>query len=234
MNILRKIWNHRSVLRYIHRTICFNFRHLPLRQAIKLPIWLYRPYIKSCEGCITLTGGGIKTGMIRLGFNMVSIYPRNGIMIENRGSIVFQGRCSIGNDSYISVGNHSQIVFGGDFTATASFRIASYDGITFGNKVSIGWNCMFIDSDFHRLTRCDGKNVKAYGKIQVGNNVWFGNNCIVMKNTIIPDYITVAAGTMLTQPMAVPERSVVGNSRNVETLQTGIWRNFDDDNIYYN
>lgn len=117
------------------------------------------------------SGGAIRSGMIRMGFNMVSIYPRNGVTIENRGVMVFNGRCSIGNDSYISVGRHRKIVFGDRCTATASLKLASHCGITFGDKVSIGWNCMFIDTDFHRLTRVDGKKVKAYGEIKVGNNV---------------------------------------------------------------
>ena len=110
------------------------------------------------------SGGAIRSGMIRMGFNMVSIYPRNGVTIENRGVMVFNGRCSIGNDSYISVGRHRKIVFGDRCTATASLKLASHCGITFGDKVSIGWNCMFIDTDFHRLTRVDGKKVKAYGE----------------------------------------------------------------------
>lgn len=171
--------------------------------------------------------------MIRLGFNMVSIYPQNGVTIENRGTMVFNGRCCIGNDSYLSVGSGSTVAFGDRNIATASFKLASHCGITFGDKVSIGWNCMFIDTDFHRLTRDDGKPVKAYGKIKVGDNVWFGNNCMVMKNTTVPDCTTIAAGTMLSSKLNTPEKAVVGNKRKVDVLQTGVWRNFDDDKIKF-
>ena len=57
MNIFVKLWNNRHMLRYIHKTVYFNFRSLPFRQAIKLPIWLYRPNILSCKGKIELGGG---------------------------------------------------------------------------------------------------------------------------------------------------------------------------------
>jgi len=232
MKFLKKLLGYRHMLRYLHKTIYFNFRSLPFSQAVKLPIWLYRPHIVSCKGKVIL-GGAIRSGMIRMGFNMVSIYPRNGVTIENRGVMVFNGRCSIGNDSYISVGRHRKIVFGDRCTATASLKLASHCGITFGDKVSIGWNCMFIDTDFHRLTRVDGKKVKAYGEIKVGNNVWFGNNCTVMKNTMIPDFTTIAAGSMLVGRLDTPEKVVIGNKRTIEVLKSGIWRNFDDDGICF-
>lgn len=56
MNIILKLWKYRHVLRYIHKTIYFNFKSLPLRQAVKLPIWLYRPEIVSCKGKIEFWG----------------------------------------------------------------------------------------------------------------------------------------------------------------------------------
>ncbi len=171
--------------------------------------------------------------MIRLGFNTVSIYPQNGIVIENRGRMVFNGRCTIGNDSYLSVAQRSTVTFGDEFAATASFKLVSYDSITFGDRVSVGWDSLFTDTDFHRLTREAGKPVKAYGKIKVGNNVWFGNNSLILKNTVIPDYTTVAAGTMISEPLDIPEKSVVGNKKPVAVLRQGIWRNFDDDFITY-
>ena len=31
------------VLRYLHMSIYFNFKYLPFRQAVKLPVFLYRP-----------------------------------------------------------------------------------------------------------------------------------------------------------------------------------------------
>lgn len=234
MNFIAKFWKYRHVLRYIHKTIYFNFRSLPFRQAVKLPIWLYRPDIVSCKGNVEFGGAKIRTGMVRLGFNMVSIYSKNGIMIENKGKIIFHGRCSIGNNSYISLGRRSTVSFGNQFTATASFRLASFAGITFGDRVSVGWDSLFIDTDFHRLTRVDGMPVKAYGKIKVGNNVWFGNNCMILKNTRIPDFTTVAAGTQISEFLDVPEKSIVGTKKFVTVLREGCWRKFEDDRINYN
>lgn len=169
--------------------------------------------------------------MVRLGVNLVSIYPQTGIMIENNGTIIFKGNCCIGNDSYISVGCNSTVTFGDKFTATASFKLASHSHITFDDMVSVGWNCLFIDSDFHRLTREDRYEVNPLGKIKIGKNVWFGNNCIILKKTLIPDFTTIAACTLVNQNVVVPEKTIIGNPRSISVLQTGVWRDFNNDKI---
>lgn len=54
-----------------------------------------------------------------------------------------------------------------------------------------------------------------------------------MKNTVIPDFTTIAAGTMLVGRLDTPEKVVIGNKRTTEVLKSGIWRNFDDDGICF-
>ncbi len=56
--IINKIKENRWVLRSIIPTIYFNFHYLPFRQAIKLPIFLYKPHLKLMKGTITIMGGG--------------------------------------------------------------------------------------------------------------------------------------------------------------------------------
>lgn len=107
--------------------------------------------------------------MIRLGVFGVSIYPSRGIMFQNSGTIVFKGRFSIGNDSYISVGKSGTLMFGDSYTATTSLKIAYYDMIEFGKDVSCGWECTFMDTDFHRMKYLDGiERPKPYGPIRIG------------------------------------------------------------------
>jgi hypothetical protein len=60
--------------------------------------------------------------MIKLGCNMVSIYPNSGIMLELRGKITFKGKCSIGNNSFISTSERSELIFGDDFIGSSTLR----------------------------------------------------------------------------------------------------------------
>lgn len=221
------------LLRALPYSIYFCFRFLPIRQAIKVPILLYKPKINKGKGQIIINGGGY-FGMIKLGFPLVSIVPNSGIALEIRGIIEFGGKCMIGNGSCIATGERCHLHFGDKFVASAGLRIVCYHNIFFEDNVRVGWECMFLDSSMHRLTRLDRKPIKSYAPIHIGANNWFGTQCLVMKGTKTPAYTTIAARTTLTRSyLDFPEYSIIGSRKAVEVLSTGVWRNTEDDMILY-
>src|SRR5574344_485775 len=121
------LWN-------LPKTFWFNFHYLPIKQAIKLPIWLRKPHFVKCGGKIIIESGSIKTGMIRLGTYGVSIYPDSGIIFENRGTIIFNGHGSIGNFSGISVGGGGILKIGSDVTMSAAIKLVCYDRVTIEDR----------------------------------------------------------------------------------------------------
>lgn len=137
-------------LPYLPWTVWFNFRYLPLRQAVRLPILLRKPRLLRCGGRIRIEGP-VHTGMVRLGVFGVSVYPDRGIAWECDGTVTFAGRCSIGNDSYVAVGRGGCLRFGRNFRATAALRAVCYHELTFGDDVLVGWDNTFCDTDFHRV-----------------------------------------------------------------------------------
>lgn len=122
--LLQKIMENKWMLRSLPSSIYFNFHYLPINQAIKLPIILYKPHFIKCSGRIYIKGS-VKFGMIQLGKPMVSIFPNNGIIWDNKGCISFLGNAHIGNNSSISTGNTGMIEFGNNFRATTTVRIIS-------------------------------------------------------------------------------------------------------------
>ena len=171
--------------------------------------------------------------MIRLGVFGVSIYPPKGIMFENRGTIIFKGRCSIGNDSYISTGTTGTIVFGEGFQATTSLKIACYDNIEFGKNVSCGWECTFMDTDFHRMKYLDGReSPKAYGPIRIGEGCWFGFRSVVQKNTVLPKRTTIASNSLLNKAYDIQEASIIAGQP-AKLVKSGIFRDMQDDSVEY-
>lgn len=234
--IFNKIKRDAWVLRYIIPTIYFNFHYLPFKQAILLPVYLRKPKLLTLKGKVIVQNGrgGVKPGMIRLGVFGVSIYPSRGIMFQNSGTIVFKGRCSIGNDSYISVGKSGTLVFGDGYTATTSLKVACYDTIEFGKNVSCGWECVFMDTDFHRMKYLDGReSPKAYGPIRIGDGCWFGFRSIVQKNTVLPNRTTVASNSLVNKRYDIPEASIIAGQP-AKLVKTGIYRDMKDDMIKYN
>lgn len=53
----KKLRRYLQELRYIVPTLYFNFHYLPWRQAIKLPIVLYKPHLLACKGKVRIAYG---------------------------------------------------------------------------------------------------------------------------------------------------------------------------------
>ena len=107
---ISKLYKKTKQFKYILHSIYFNFHYLPIKQAIRLPIILYKPELLSLKGKIIIESNDIHFGMIRLGFRNVGIYPNTGITYENRvGTIIFKGKCFIGNSSAISIEKKAEL-----------------------------------------------------------------------------------------------------------------------------
>ena len=233
--IINKVKRNAWVLRYIIPTIYFNYHYPPFKQAMPLPVFLRKPKLLTLKGSVIIQNGGgrVKPGMIRLGVFGVSIYPSRGIMFQNSGTIVFKGRCTIGNDSYISVGKSGTLILGDCYTATTSLKIACYDIIEFGKDVSCGWECTFMDTDFHRMKYLDGReSPKPYGPIRIGEGCWFGFRSVVQKNTILPKRTTVASNSLVNRAYDIPEASIIAGQP-AKLVKTGIYRDMKDDTVVY-
>lgn len=226
------------MLRSIFSSIYFNFHYLPFKQAIRLPILLYKPKFGSLKGNVLINSQlmeeGIRWGMIRLGVNYVSIYPNSGIMFDCQGgSVIFNGPCTIGNQSAISVGKQGYLSFGYNFRATTSLKLVCYNKTTFKDNVLVGWDVLIMDTDFHRLTKVSGGYTRGLGEIEIGCNNWIANGCKIMKNSKTPDYSVISASTLINSDLSsYPEYSIFEN-RNEYIVRTGYWRNPDDDQIEY-
>lgn len=233
VDIISKVRANKWIFRSLLFSIYFNFRYLPIKQAIKLPILLYKPHFLCCKGKIIIDSPSIKTGMICLGRFCVALYPNNGFTFENHGGcIIFKGRCSIGNNSVISVGHKGKIVFGENFIATTTLKLVSFHFIKFGNDVLCGWDCLFSDTDFHRLTLIDEKEfLRAFGKIEIGNNCWFAMRNIILKNTYVPENCVIAANSLLNKQYKESYVLLAGQPANVK--RKGVYRDKSNDNVDY-
>ncbi len=227
----------RSIFRIIKSlpySIWFNFRHLPFNDALHLPILIYKPRILDSRGTFRINGK-ISTGMIRLGWPSVSIYPNSGIMIENKGEIIFSGKCMIGNDSALSVGETGTLTFGNNVVCTCTLKVACYHNISIGEDTLIGWNCLFTDTDFHKLSypSFDSKRPnKGFGSIHVGARCWIANGCKFFKNVNIPDEVIIGSDTILKKSPDCEGPCAISTSHSI-IIRKGIKWDPNNDNINY-
>lgn len=222
VQLFNKIKQNKWVFRSLLKTIYFNFHFLPCKQAIHLPIWLYKPKFGKLCGSIEIQSSA-KFGMIRLGYKDVGLYRNSGIFLDVCGRVIFKNTALIGNDSYLCIGPKGKLSIGDNFRATTTFRLACYKEIKFADNVRIGWDCLVIDSDFHKMRRMDGSFTKGYASVCIGENNWITNNCKILKGTTTPAFCTVSAGTVLSGPVEVPEYSIIGQDKRIVVSSSGKW-----------
>lgn len=214
MKRIIELWKNRKRFRYIIPTIYFNFHYLPFKQAIKLPILLYKPELLSCKGKIIIDCPRIKFAMIRMGFRNVSIYPNNGVKWENNGgTVIFKGDARIGNDTYLSLGEKTIVEIGNNFVSRAGMKLVSWRGIKFGESTSLGWGCLVMDTNIHPLYDLKKKEFKqASGPIVIGDYNWFGTECKIMHSVTTPERCIFGMGTIVTRGCIAKSYCVMGGS----------------------
>ena len=89
-------------------------------------------------------------------------------------------------------------------------EIRCRERITIGNNVSIAYNVLIQDSDYHTTYDDNGNPKPQTLPIMIEDNVWIGANAIILKGVSIGEGSTVAAGSVVTK--SVPPYSLVGGN----------------------
>jgi acetyltransferase-like isoleucine patch superfamily enzyme len=132
--------------------------------------------------------------------------PRGKIRLGNRVSLISSSWRSspsgvshpvrlrtFGPTARIEIGDGSGLS-GGSITARSQT-------IRIGNNTLIGPDCLFVDSDFHvpwpPELRSSYSTAEFDSGITVGDNVWFGARCVVLKGVTIGDNSVIGAGSVV-------------------------------------
>lgn len=209
------------------RSIWFNFRYLPLKEAIRLPIWiannvrirhLYR-------GSITIQGK-VSLGMVRIGYHnadAVDTYSVHTIIdIQRKGKLVLKGDAHIGHGAIICIKRQGILTVGKNFAISGTTRLICTQNILIGNDVQFSWDTLVMDSDAHKIW--DKNNIKFKNSecIKIGNKVWIAANCTILKGTIIQDNCVIASNSLLNKTY-LHSNMIIGGIPAREIKEIGGW-----------
>jgi acetyltransferase-like isoleucine patch superfamily enzyme len=214
------------VLRGIPKTIYFNLRVLPFREALRLPLLVSpRVALYDMRGNVTVTGP-LRPGMVLIGFGELGAfdYRRSRAVWQVAGNVVFDGAVRLGNGFKLSVAETGTVTFGADFVGLNEAQAICYQSITFGKGVGIGWNTLLTDTDFHVMLPLEGEPGPTNAPIEIGDGTWVGARSTIMKGVRIPHDTIVAAASVVSRSFEEPNTVVAGNPAKV--VRTGIagWR----------
>lgn len=181
-----------------------NVINILKHRLLKCKIVLYRPLCKEIH----------KTSKFQVSDYF---YFNNEFSNKRRLHNNYGGKLYFGENSVVSVGALTAYAgsrIGVEKDAQFSYKsgvmnynvtISCFEKIEIGENVIISENTMIRDSDNHTIVR-DGYTPTA--PIKIGNHVWIGVNCTILKGVTIGDGAIIAAGSVVTKD--VPAHSLVG------------------------
>lgn len=191
---------------------------------------------------LTIKGDGneIIVKQTRLNNSTINISGNNNVITFEQGSLIASMEIVIyGNDHHLIIGesvevygklsfwfedNDNKIIIG-NYTTFGIANIAIAEPNT---EILIGKDCMFANnvsiknSDFHSIIDLNtNTRINPSKNIYIGEHVWLGENCHVLKNVTINDNSVVALGTVVTKD--VPANCIVAGNPNKVIKENISW-----------
>jgi len=195
------------------KTICVNLKCLPFCQAIKLPIAIhYKSKCRIVRGGIKIVSENIRPFMIRIGFHKVPVVPEQITFFNVRGSLIFYGTAHVGRGSRIVVAKGAKLELGDNFAISASSYINCYEHIKVGKDIQLAWGDLLMDGDAHVIYGDDDRILNECKEIILGDKIWIGCDCKILKGATIPDNCVVGANSVVTAGSKMQSNSLIVGS----------------------
>lgn len=132
-------------------------------------------------------------GKITLGKNFSS--GANLEIVSKKGSIVvIDSNFLCRNNVTLRADDGGKIIIGKGVFLNKNVNIISKDSITIGANCVIAQNVVIVDHDHDYKNNMCGFITKT---VSIGNNVWIGANCVILKGAKIGDNVVIAAGSVI-------------------------------------
>jgi acetyltransferase-like isoleucine patch superfamily enzyme len=175
-------------------TLYANFKCLPFKQAVKLPIFFYKHTQVRRLGKITISAVNVSTGMIRIG-RMDFKRLRCGTF-SNYGNIIIEGPVEMGGGCLIE--NGGVILFHGNNLAGEGVNLMIRDKLEMGEYSRLGFQSIVMDADDHYTINVANKKITRNKKaIVIGRRNWIAAKAFIKKGVRTPDYTIVASAYTL-------------------------------------
>ncbi|SHF37166.1 Acetyltransferase (isoleucine patch superfamily) [Bacteroides faecichinchillae] len=199
------------------KSVWFNFRHLPLRQAVKLPFYVRYGTRISVKGRIMIEDvNHIGMAMIVIGSHEADVSdPKHTtcLTVERGGELVFQHSAHIGLGTKIFVKHGARMYLGDNFAVSANSEFVCYKSMVMGRDIQFAWNCLVMDSDTHSIYGCNDakKKINPDKEVRIDDKVWIGCRVTILKGTHLPSNCVVGATSFVSGSKFEPNSLIVGS-----------------------
>lgn len=208
-------------------TLYINIRCFPLRQSIKMPVFVYGwPKLFSLVGSMECVDE-CYPGMIELNRTIDGMpnHPGPSTAIYLFGKIIFHGRCFIHTFNKINVAENAVLDLGKESKISCGVNVTAHKKVKIGNFTRIAHRCQVMDSNYHSIADFKhGRVNKKYKPIEIGDNCWICNSSTISGGVTIPNKTIVASNSLVSKNMIdIPEESIIGGQP-AKLISTGYRR----------
>jgi acetyltransferase-like isoleucine patch superfamily enzyme len=196
------------------KTIRFNFKYFPFKDAIKFPVLISKNAIfKLKEGGSIRFECPLRYGLVKIGYGKVAIFDEkfSRSIFQISGELVFKGNAAFGQGSKVSVAKNAKVIFGNKFIITAESEIVCSKRIEFGENCLLSWDILIMDSDHHIIWDQEKNIINHPKEIVIEDNVWIGCRASILKGSGIPSNSVIAANAVVAKNLQDPNAVYAGN-----------------------
>ncbi len=136
--------------------------------------------------------------------------------------MIVYGPCEFGSGTKVSIGKDAVLSMGANSAIQGGSSPICLKGITFGDGCLLSWDVQVMDTDFHKIKDENGSVINSPRSVVIGNNVWIGSRCTIMKGTHISNGCVIAAGSIISKDLPQEKTIYAGQGRNVCELKKNI------------
>lgn len=204
-------------LPYVHwfnplQTLYVNLKCFPLRQAIKMPLFVYGwTRIYSLYGSMECIGT-CKCGMVK--FNKTDPdapgYASADAELNLWGKIQFMGSARILAGTKVMVGDNGVLRLGDDVRIMSQSNVSVYKSVSIGEHSRIACRTQIIDSNFHYIADFEKREVRPISKdIVIGAFCWICNSSTLSGGTKLPNNSIISSNSLVNKDFSMEPLGVV-------------------------
>lgn len=195
-------------------TIYLNLRCLPLRQAVKMPVWVFgRPRLMNLSGTIKIEGT-LRSGMVWFNRVLVGSPSNAGTQSELNisGTVIFHGTARIRTGCRIVVDNGGVLEIGDGFILADYINIGCAKSIRIGNYTRIAHRSQIFDTNYHYTVNFNKGIIPPLSRpIVIGDHCWICNSSTISAGAVVPSDSIVSSNSLVNKDFsALPPYSIIG------------------------
>ena len=193
------------------RSLIFNLRYLPFRQAIYMPVWVTNNLgeCKLCRGQLVLRQPLRKSLFLGACGSPGLQQFKSGLILAQDSKLVINGFAVIAEGTVLRCDKGAVIEIGKGFVCNKNCLFRTASRLTFGEGCYVGWNTQINTVDGHPILY-DGQRSVMEAPVEIGNNVWITSNVIIGKGVRIADGCVVAQGAVVNKSFEEPNCLIGG------------------------